>query len=117
MLTHRLRHRVTFQQKERVQDPATLEMMDTWASAQMQDGTALENVAAEVLTGAGREYIAAQGEQSETTARINLRWFSGLQTDWRILWDGRVFNIRGAVTDATGRREWRLSCEDGVNDG
>lgn len=77
-------------------------------------------VPAEVLEGPGREPYMAGTIQAETTARINLRWFSTTKhalMKMRILWEGRVFNIISAETDATGRREWRLRCQDGVDDG
>lgn len=117
MLAHRLRHRVEIQARQTTIDPDTGAATTGWATAVLPDGTSLHSVPAEVLTGPGREFIAANAEQSETTARINMRWFPGLQSTWRILWDGRIYNIRSIETDATARREYRLRCEDGVNDG
>lgn len=83
----------------------------------MLDGVPLSAVPAEVLTGPGREQIAAGVKHSEVAARINLRWFPGLQSSWRVLWDGEVFAITGKSTDATARREWRLVCSSGLTDG
>ena len=108
----RLRHRITFQEPVREQDPVSGASVNTWATIAGYD-----QVPAEVLTGPGREFRAAGAIQAETTARINLRWFPGLLPTWRILWDGRIYNIRSIEVDATGRREYRLRCEDGVNDG
>lgn len=112
MLTNRLRHRVAIQEKTQTQDPVTGEITVTWANV-----AGLASVPAEVLTGPGREFIESGARQAETTARINMRWFAGLLPVWRILWDGRVYNIMSIETDATARREWRLRCTDGVNDG
>ena len=70
-----------------------------------------------MLTGPGREFVAATAEQGETVARINMRWFPGLTADMRILWDGRVYNLKPPETDSTERREYRIQCTDGVNDG
>lgn len=117
MLTHRLRHRIAFEAREEQQDSETGESVIVWVTAQRSDGSPLTSVPAEVLTGPGREFRAAGTTQAETTARINLRWFPELVETWRILWDGRIYNISSAETDATGRKEWRLRCEDGVTDG
>lgn len=117
MLAHRLRHRVHFQVKQVVdQDAETGAETYDWVTA-LSNGVPLLSVPAEVLTGAGRELMAAGAKQAETTARINLRWFPGLLPTWRVLWDGRIYNITGISTDITARREWRLTCEDGLTDG
>lgn len=112
-LATRLRHRVDIQTLELEQDSESGEVIASW-------GTLYASVPAEVLTGAGREFIAAGATQGETTARIVMRWFPVSESDmyaWRILWDGRVYNIGSIETDATGRREWRIKCAAGVNDG
>lgn len=112
MLSHRLRHRVTLQEQEQSQDPVTGEITVTWATV---DG--MSSVPAEVLTGPGREFQASGAVQAETAARINLRWFPDLDASWRILHDGKTYNIGSIETDRTGRREYRLRCTAGVNDG
>lgn len=113
VITGRLRQRVTIQEPVTEQDSETGESVVIWEDV-------YESVPAEVLTGAGREFRDSGAIQGETTARILVRWFpvdtAELYT-WRILWDGRVYNIQSAETDATGRREWRLRCTDGVNNG
>lgn len=116
MQSYRLRHRVQFQIQQHTQDPQSGAPIIEWVVANA-NGVPLLSVPAEVLTGAGREFIASGTKQAETTARINVRWFPGLDESWRVLWDGRVYNIEGISTDVTGRREWRLTCTDGVNDG
>lgn len=89
----------------------------TWQDVSLPSGTPLVNVPAEVLTGAGKEFVASGTKNADTTARINLRWFPGLQQDWRVLWDGRVYDIQSLETDVTGRREWRIRCVDGPSEG
>jgi head-tail adaptor len=112
VLTGRLRHRVTIQQPIQTQNPVTGEILNSWSTV-----AGMASVPAEVLTGPGREFRQSAATQAETSARINLRWFPGLLPTWRILWDGRTYNIHSIETDVTGRREWRLRCTDGVNDG
>lgn len=117
MLAHRMRHRIEFQRPVRTQDPITGEIKTDWKTELFSGNSA---VPAEVLTGPGREFVAADSKQAEATARINCRWFPVDRLElytWRILWDGRVFNITSAETDVTARREWRLRCVDGVSDG
>lgn len=112
MLAHRLRHRITIQKPDRIQDPNTGAMINGWATVE-----GMTAVPAEVLTGPGREFRASGAVQAETAARINLRWFPGLLESWRILWDGKTFDIGSIETDATGRREYRLVCKAGVSNG
>jgi SPP1 family predicted phage head-tail adaptor len=112
-LSARLRQRITLQQQEQEQDSETGAVTHTWV-------TVYDSVPAEVLTGPGREFRESSATQSETTARITIRWFDVdriAMYSWRILWDGRVYNIYSVDTDLTGRREWRFRCSDGVNDG
>ena len=113
MRGYRLRHRLTIQKPVKTQNATsggvTVEFEDLYLG-----------VPAEVLTGAGKEAVISAATQNAASARINIRWFSvdplELAT-YRILWDGRLFNIINAETDITGRQEWRLTCEDGLTDG
>lgn len=109
-MQHRLRHRVTIQDRVETQDSSTGEVFITWQDV-------YTNVPAEVLTGPGREFLQSGSEQADTSARINIRWFSGLTQKMRILWDGKTYNIKTFETDATGRREYRIRCTEGTNAG
>lgn len=112
-LTGRLRQRVTLQELISEQDSETGEIANSWENV-------YTSVPAEVLTGPGREFRDSAATQAETTARITVRWFDVDRVaiyKWRILWDGRVYNIVSAETDITGRKEWRFRCIDGVSDG
>lgn len=110
MEAQRYRHRVEFQSQVTTQDPGTGDIVLTWE-------TQAASVPAEVLTGPGREVIAGGGKFAEATARIQCRWFPGLEPTWRILWDGKVYDILSIETDATARREYRLRVKDGLTDG
>lgn len=112
-----MRHRIAFQQQEHQQDSETGDDVVVWVDVVLADGTSLASVPAEVLTGPGREFQASAATQGEVVARINLRWFPGLQQTWRVLWEGQTFNISSIETDITAREEWRLRCESGVTDG
>lgn len=116
-LTYRLRHRVAIQERVETQDQTTGEVVISWQNVWLDSDTELDSVPAEVLTGPGRELTASGSVQAETSARINLRWFPGLTQAMRILWDGKVYNIRSIETDRTGRMEYRTTCTDGLNAG
>lgn len=115
-LAPRLRHRITFQRQVNERDSEGL-LQTSWEDVELESGARLVGIPAEVLTGAGREFNASGAVQSELAARITVRWFPGLSSAWRILHDGRVYNIATFEADATGRREWRIRCAAGVNDG
>lgn len=117
MSSGKYRHRVHIQHKDVDQDPTTGAETYTWETVYLDSDTPLDSVPAEVLTGPGKELRAEGTKYAETSARINIRWFEGLQPDMRILWDGKVFDIISIETDVTARREYRLICKDGVNDG
>ncbi len=117
MLSSRLRHRIEFQELTEEQDSETGASITTWQTAYLDSDTPLDSVPAEVLTGPGREFRNSGTTQADATARINLRWFPGLLETWRILWDGRIYNIQSIETDITARREYRLRCTDGASDG
>jgi len=117
MLAYRLRHRVTVQELVEIQDTNTGALEQAWETVILDDGTILDAVPAEVLTGAGKEFVQSGATQGQIAARINLRWFPGLTQKMRILWDGNVFNITSIETDVTARQEYRLRCSAGVSDG
>lgn len=115
-LAPRLRHRITFEEQVNVRDSEGV-LSTSWDTVYLDSDTPLQAVPAEVLTGPGREFNASGQVQAELAARITCRWFPGLDASWRIVWDGNVYNIGTWDTDATGRREYRIRCTAGVNDG
>jgi len=118
MLAARLRHIVKIEEPVETQDPVTGVVDVTWQTVMLDSNTPLDEVPAEVLTGPGREFYQSGAEQSSTKARINIRWFAGLDQKMRIVWDGKTYNIKSFETDVTGRREYRITCGDeGVNQG
>lgn len=113
----RYRHRVGVQARTESQDANTGAVTYEWGTVYLSSTVALDSVPAEVLTGPGREALAADVKTAETAARINMRWFPGLRADMRLIWDGRYFGIVSIETDATGRMEYRLRCSEGMTDG
>lgn len=108
-------HRITIQRRAETRGSAG-EVIVSWVDA-FPAATAQGGIHAQVLTGPGRELRAAGGEEGETAARINFREMPGVDQTQRVLWNGFVFNIRSIEFDATAKREIRLMCTAGVNDG
>lgn len=109
----RYRHLVTLQALvDGAPDPLSGKPTKQW-------GDVFANVPAEVLTGPGREGVAAGAERAETDARINLRWLPGIDTQMRVIWESEPngkrpeFAIQSMELDATGMREIRLRCVHG----
>ena len=110
-LAPRLRHRVTIKTPTVTQNPTTGEMVESWA-------VLFCGVPAEVLTGPGREPFTSAQFHSDTTARITTRWFACDPHDLqklRIEWDGRDYDVKAFITDATARRWYRFECVDGMS--
>jgi SPP1 family predicted phage head-tail adaptor len=116
-MRHDYRHRVEIQQPAQLQDSETGAIEWTWETVALDSDTLLDAVPAEVLTGPGREFPGADTKQAEVDARIALPWFPGLTQKMRLVWDGQVFDIVSIQTDASARREYRLLCKAGVNNG
>ena len=104
-----LRHRIQFQSLTETVNMQTGERTTHWATA-TANGVQLSSVPAEVLTGAGREAVLNASPTADIAARINVRWFPGLDPSWRIVWDGLIFNIASWETDRSGRVDYRIKC-------
>lgn len=116
--TQHLIHAVTFQEQVSERDSDGV-LRVSWQDVWLDSETALVDVPAEVLTGPGREFLQSGQMQSDIAARIRVPWFQGgIKSSWRVLWDGQVFNIKGIPDlDPSGRREYRIKCTAGLNDG
>ena len=108
MLSNRLRHRIAIQEVSESQNSETGAITETWINKTLSDGTILNAVPAEVLTGAGKEFVQSGALQGEFNARINFRWFPELNLKMRIIWENTIYNITSIETDVTARREYRL---------
>lgn len=117
MRSSRLRHRIEIQKLVMGEpDPNTGHSKNEWVNI-FGDGI---RVPAEVLDGAGREPFMAGTIQAETDARITFRHFAISRADLmkcRIVYQGIYYDVIDAARDATLRREWRVRCKEGANDG
>lgn len=99
------RHRVALQEPVPTQDSTTGEVFVFWSTV-----ADCSSIPCEVLTGPGREFKASGTTQAETSLRVAFRWFDGLLPTWRLVYNGKTYNSGSIETDATGRREYRLTC-------
>lgn len=105
-----LRHRITLQRKGQVQDPNTGAMIDTWAT--------VATVWAGIEYLSVREFIAARTGQVEISARITIRYRTGIDATMRAVRGDQIFNIHGVLPDnGSGREYLTLPVSEGANDG
>ena len=103
-LTGRLRHRV---------DVHRLTVsVDSDGSTVEEWGVLFSGLAAEVLTGPGREAVMANTPIGETDLRVALRWFPGLKYEDRVVWQDKAYNILEMLVDRTATREYRLRLKE-----
>jgi SPP1 family predicted phage head-tail adaptor len=100
-----LRHRVHVQHKAETRDQYG-GVVAGWA-------TFAASVPAAILPISGREFFAAEAQQSEVTAKIVMRQLDGLLTSMRIVHNGQQYNIRAILPDATRARHVVCMCERG----
>lgn len=102
MFSGRLRSRITLQRRSVTRD-ATGAEVETWAE--------LSTVWADIEALPGREFWASQAVTSSQVLRFRVRYLAGVTTLDRILYDGRLWNIRSAPPDPNSR-ELVLTAEE-----
>ena len=111
-MSPKLRHRISFASAAIVRDT------NGDRSQVFLPVAALQNVPAEVLTGAGKEAVAAGQPVSSVAARITCRWQAELAEPYglRITHGADLYHVETHYTDATGARWVTLVCSKGVRD-
>lgn len=105
-----LRHRVSIQANQDIQDPDTGAMTPAWVEIG-KAWAAIEPLSA-------REFISAQAVQSKVTTRITMRYRDGITAAMRLVHNGRIYNIEGTLADKDSGLEYlTLPCSEGVNEG
>jgi SPP1 family predicted phage head-tail adaptor len=112
MQAGKLRHRVTFQSPSITQDPVTGAAVEDWV-------TTWDAVPASVEPLSMKDMIASQAVQSELTARIVIRYRTGVLPTMRILHRSMIYSIEGQpMPDAKSGLEYlTIGVSTGVNDG
>jgi SPP1 family predicted phage head-tail adaptor len=105
-----LRHPITIQRRDFIQDPGTGEMVAVWSD--------FAKTWASIEPLSTREFIAAASSQSKVSARIVIRYRPGVDATMRILHRGKIYEVEGVLSDtASGLDYLTLPCSEGVNDG
>lgn len=101
---------MSLQENQQTQDLMTGAMRDNWVEiAQLWAG--IEPLSA-------REFIAAQAQQSQVSARITLRYRAGINSGMRLVYRNAIYSIEGVLADKESGVEYMtLPCSEGVSDG
>jgi SPP1 family predicted phage head-tail adaptor len=112
MRSGKLRHRVEFQSPDLAQDPETGELTPGWIAV-------WESVPAWFEPLSARDLFAAQAAQSEATARIGIRYRTGVLPTMRIIHRGEVYEMKGpALPDPESGLEYlTILVAKGVSNG
>lgn len=101
----RLRHRITIQSATEAQD-AHGGTTRTWADVATVWGSI------EPLR--GREFMNAQQLQSEVTHRVQLRYYAGVTTAYRLRFGTRLFNIVSVLNPSERNIELEIMAVESV---
>jgi SPP1 family predicted phage head-tail adaptor len=65
----------------------------------------------------GRELMAAQAQQAETTHKVSIRYRSGVTPAMRVVYQGRNFNVLSVLDDDMAHKSLTLLCSEGMTNG
>lgn len=104
-----LTRRITIQQRQTGQDTF---------GQQLAGWVDLLTCWAEITPLSGRELMAAQAMQAETTHEIVIRYRPGITAAMRVLYQGRIFEIKAPpIDESTLHRRLTLLCAEGLTQG
>ena len=110
MRSGRLRHRVQFDELVESQNETTGLIEKTWRKK------AVLWCSGEPLS--GRELIAAQGNHSEITGKMLMRYNPEITHEMRAVFRGKYYNIHAVIVDNKSGIEYQnVMTSEGVNDG
>jgi len=72
---------------------------------------------AAVLPLRGRDLVAAQAAQNETTTRFNIRWIAGLNATMRIVYDSKYYDITALIDIGEKHVEYDIMAKTGLSEG
>lgn len=103
MRAGRLRQRVELQNYTWTQNQNTGAISYTWVT--------VATLWASIEPLQGREFIAAQAIQSETTVRIRIRYRAGMKSFMRIVHDRMIYDITSIIDPQYRHKELQLMCK------
>ena len=108
MKTGSLRHRITIQK--------SLSSRDSFG-ADVPDWEDVATVWASVEPLSGREFFAAKQINAEISTKITLRYLTGVQSEMRIVFKDRVFNIITVINSEERNISLVLMCKELIGSG
>lgn len=103
MLAGSLRHRLQLQRRDVTVDAAGQDIV-TW--------TTYATVWGMIEPLRGRELVAAQQAQSQTTVHIRIRYVNGVLTQHRIVFGSKTYAINAIADPAERNRELQIMCTE-----
>lgn len=103
-----LRHRITIQENRPVKDAEGI-VQDSWVD--------LITAWAAIKPLSGRELLAAQAVQSETTGTVQIRYQAGIKPSQRVIFGSRVLEILAVLNKEEKNHELGLLTKEVVIDG
>lgn len=94
-----LRHRIAIDRLVTTQDPQTGALAETWEPV-------ATDVPAAITPLSGNEFISAAKLSAQVTARITIRYRSGLNSAMRIRHSNAVYEIVAILPDNKSGQEW-----------
>jgi SPP1 family predicted phage head-tail adaptor len=98
-----LRHRITLQKLENVQDSFG-QPVEQWND--------VATIWASVKPLVGREFFAAETVNSEVTHKVRIRFRAGITPDMRIKFGTRIFQITAVINYQERNVELQLMCKE-----
>lgn len=104
-----LKHRIIIQRQHIEIDTQTGDRQVSWQH--------IAKIWAKISPVSVREFVQNQQQQHQVNTRITIRYRKDIDTDCRLVHDGKIYNIIGILADAyTGKEYLTLACEHGVID-
>lgn len=104
MNSGKLKHRIEVQESINTRDEFGAISSQTWETF------CLMWASIEPLS--GREYFTAVQMQSEISHKITMRYKSGIKPHYRILWNGRIFDIQSILNKEERNIELIFYCSE-----
>ena len=108
MRAGRLRHRIYLQSKSVIRDAFGSEVITYVSETPRPVSAGIEPVTV-------REYFGSQQPKGEVTHKVVIRYYKGVQLDWRVLWGTRQFNIVSIINVDERNKEMVLLCKEWIS--
>jgi SPP1 family predicted phage head-tail adaptor len=103
-----LRHKITLRQKTATRSSSGAQVT-TWIDFAV-------GVPAEVTPLSGREYISMRQAQSDITTRVRMRYLAGVNSQMRVQWENKDYEIREVIDVRARRVELEILCVGAAGD-